>query len=64
MEVKIYNDKTQKSETDSRENKKLNLNPPASSNLLNDPLDFSMIQNPLEELAESRSAIIAVLVIQ
>jgi hypothetical protein len=58
MEVKIYNDKTQKSETDSRENKKLNLNPPASSNLLNDPLDFSMIQNPLEELAESRSAII------
>ena len=58
MEVKIYNDKTQKSESDSRENKQLNLNPPSSSNLLNDPLDFSMIQNPLEELAESRSAII------
>ena len=58
MEVKIYNDKTQKSESDSRENKQFNLNPPASSNLLNDPSEFSMIQNPLEEIAKSKSAII------
>lgn len=56
MEVKIYNDKTEKSESARIENKELNL--PASSVLLNDPLDFSMIQNPLEELAESQSAII------
>ena len=48
--------KTEKSETDQRENKDLNL--PASSILLNDPLDFSIVQNPLEELAGSKSAII------
>jgi hypothetical protein len=58
MEVKIINDKDKKPEIDSREDKQLNLNPPASSNLLNDPLEFSMIQNPLEELAGSKSAII------
>jgi len=58
MEVKIFNDKTQKSESELREDKQFNIISPTSSNLLNDPLDFSMIQNPLEELAESKSAII------
>ena len=38
------NSKTEKSENEQRENKELNL--PASSNLLNDPLDFSIVQNP------------------
>ena len=58
MEVKIYNDKTQNSASELRENKQININQPTSSNLLNDPLDFLMIQNPLEELAGSKSAII------
>ena len=58
MEVKIYNDKTQNSASELRENKQININQPTSSNLLNDPLDFLMIQKPLEELAESKSAII------
>ena len=58
MEVKIFNDKTQKSESELREDKQFNIISPTSSNLLNDPLDFSMIQNPLEELAGSKSAII------
>ena len=58
MEVKVFNEKTQNSGSDLRENKELNINPPASSNLLNDPSEFSMIQNPLEELAGSKSAII------
>lgn len=50
------NNITEKSDTDQRENKELNL--PTSSNLLNDPLDFSIVQNPLEELVDSKSAII------
>ena len=58
MEVKVYNDKTQNSRKELTENKHININPPASSNLLNNPLDFSTIQSPLEELAESKSAII------
>ena len=39
MEVKIYNDKTQNSASELRENKQININQPTSSNLLNDPLD-------------------------
>ena len=56
MEIKIYNDKDPNSESVPPENKKINL--PSSSILLNDPLEFPLILNPLEELAGSKSAII------
>ena len=59
MENKIYNDKTDKTDKSQNiplQNKELNFK--ASSILLNDPSEFSMIQNPMEELAESKSAII------
>ena len=56
MEVKIYNDKNEKSERVPCENAEVNL--PSSSILLNEPLDIVMIQNPLEELAESNLCLI------
>ena len=56
MEAPTSKDKNEKSEIAPKENKAFNLN--SSSILLNNPLDFSIIENPLEELAESKSAII------
>ena len=56
MEVKVHNDNIDNSNIAPRENKELYLN--TSSILLNDPLEFSMIQNPMDELVESKSAII------
>ena len=56
MEAPTSKDKNEKSKIAPIENKAFNLN--SSSILLNNPLDFSIIENPLEELAESKSAII------